>query len=113
MQLDFEPIYTNLELEIFKNLKDKNLNIKVIDKSLKKRGFLISSAQREEILKQKNIVVSHKIAISIQDNYIWISPFLNVTMEKKFKELCRTKKIPQNIRAYLFEKDICIEELVF
>lgn len=113
MQVDFEPIHTNLELEIFRNLNDDNLNIKIIDKSLKKRGLLISSAQRQEILKQKKLVVSHKIAISIEDKYIWISPFLNVTMEKNFKELCRTKKIPQNIRAYLFEKNICLNELVF
>lgn len=113
MEIDFKPIYENNKLEIFKNLGDDNLNIKIIDKSLKKRGFLISSAQREEILKQKSIVVSHKISVNIEDKYIWISPFSSITMEKRFKELCRTKKIPQNIRAYLFEKNIDLKELIF
>ena len=53
------------ELEIFLNQKDDNLNIRTIDLSLKKRGILLSSAQRNEILKQKELTISHKINISI------------------------------------------------
>ena len=99
------------ELEVFKNLDDDNLNIRVIDLSLKKRGILLSKAQRKEILKQKSIVISNKIAISIENTHIWICPKSSVIMEKKFKEKCRILRIPENIRAYLKERKIDFKEL--
>jgi len=101
------------DLEIFKNLNDENLNIRVVDLSLKKRGVLLSKAQREEILKQKAIIISDKIAISIEKDYIWICPKSTKIMDKKFKEKCRTRKIPKNIRAYIKEKEIDLKDLMF
>jgi tRNA(Ile)-lysidine synthase len=88
---EVEPIFEKFELEVFENLNDDNLNIRVIDRSLKKRGFLLSQKQRVEILSQKNITISHKINISISENYIYI------------------KKIPQNIRGYIFLKNISLD----
>ena len=101
------------ELEIFLNQNDDNLNIRTIDLSLKKRGFLLTSAQRNEILKQKEITISHKINISIQQNHIWIAPICSEFIEKKYKELYRINKIPKNIRTYIFREKIELEELVF
>jgi len=100
------------ELEIFVNQRDDNLNIRTIDLSLKRRGILLTNAQRNEILKQKEITISNKINISIYENNIWIAPMLSRTMDKKFKELCRVNKIPKNIRAYIFSKNINLKELM-
>ncbi|MGB5919049.1 tRNA lysidine(34) synthetase TilS [Arcobacter sp.] len=111
LNVNFEPIYEKESLEIFENKKDDNLNIKIIDKSLKKRGILLSSAQRNEIIRQREITISDKINISISNEYIYICPKVINTMDKKFKEICRVLKIPNNIRAYLFEKDIEVKEL--
>ena len=101
------------ELEIFVNQKDDNLNIRTIDLSLKRRGILLTNAQRNEILKQKEITISNKINISMNENNIWITPMLNITMDKKIKELCRVNKIPKNIRAYIFSENIDLKELMF
>ena len=101
------------ELEIFVNQRDDNLNITTIDLSLKRRGILLTNAQRNEILKQKEITISNKINISMDENNIWITPMLNITMDKKFKELCRVNKIPKNIRAYIFSENIDLKELMF
>lgn len=101
------------ELEIFFNQNDDNLNIRTIDLNLKKREILLSNAQRNEILKQKEITISHKINISIQENYIWISPNSNEIIDKKYKELYRINKIPKNMRAYIFREKIDLQELVF
>ncbi|MAD42738.1 MAG: tRNA lysidine(34) synthetase TilS [Arcobacter sp.] len=101
------------ELEIYKNSNDENLNIRTIDLSLKRRGLLISKPQRNEILKQKDITISDKICISIEKDFIWISPKSNEIMDKKFKESCRIKRIPKNIRSYIKEKKINLEDLVF
>ena len=113
LNIENSPLKKIEELEIFKNQNDDNLNIRIIDLSLKKRGFLLSNAQRNEILKQKEITISHKINISILKNNIWIAPFCDIKMDKKFKENCRIKKIPKNIRAYIFDKNIELKELIF
>ncbi|WP_323597388.1 tRNA lysidine(34) synthetase TilS [Aliarcobacter butzleri] len=114
LNIEITPIKNFNELEIYQNQNDNNLNIRIIDNSLKKRGFLLSSAQRKEILKQKEITISHKINISITEKFIWIAPKIEKSMDKKFKEMCRINKIPKNIRNYICYKKIDIkEELVF
>ena len=112
LNIQNNPIKKIEELEIFLNQKDDNLNIRTIDLSLKKRGVLLSSAQRNEILKQKEITISHKINISILENYIWIAPNCSETIDKKSKEKYRTNKIPKNIRAYIFSKNIDLKMLM-
>lgn len=113
LNIDFNPIKKIDELEIFKNQNDNNLNLRVIDKSLKKRGILLSSLQREEIIKQKELTVAHKINIAITENYIFIAPKIKINMPKDFKEKCRVKKLPKNIREYIFIKNIDFKDLVF
>lgn len=113
LNIDFNPIKKIDELEIFKNQNDNNLNLRIIDKSLKKRGILISSLQREEIIKQKELTVAHKINIAITENYIFIAPKVKTNMPKDFKEKCRVKKLPKNIREYIFIKNIDFKDLVF
>lgn len=113
LNIEIKPIKVFDELEIYQNQKDNNLNIRIIDNSLKKRGFLLSSAQRKEILKQKEITISHKINISIKENFIWICPNVSSIMDKKFKENCRINKIPKNVRNYIYYKKIDIKELIF
>jgi len=99
------PLFKHKELEIFKNLHDDNLTIRVIDMALKQRGYLLSHAQRKEILKQKECVIS-TWAIVIDTLGIFICPLRQAVMPKKFKELCREKKIPKKIRSYLFDENI-------
>lgn len=107
------PIKKIGDLEVFINQKDDNLNLRTIDKSLKKRGILLSSSQKYEIFKQKELTVSHKVNISILENFIWIAPNVDTTIDKKYKELYRITKIPKNIRAYIYLQKIDIKELVF
>ena len=109
LNIKVEPIFEKFELEVFENLNDDNLNIRVIDRTLKKRGFLLSQKQRVEILSQKNITISHKVNISLSEDYIYIAPKKDVILEKEFKEFCRIKKIPQNIRGYIFSKNISLD----
>lgn len=106
LYLNIDTIFKEKELSIFQNINDDNLNLRIIDKELKKRGILLSKAQRYEILKQKEIVISHKIAVNLTKNYIFISPYENYTMTKEFKEKCRIKKLPKNIRPYIFKEKL-------
>ncbi|WP_331774471.1 tRNA lysidine(34) synthetase TilS [Sulfurospirillum sp. 1612] len=87
-------------------------NIRQIDHILKKLGILMSSAQRKEVIRTKECVVSHKIAVVFDDALIYIAPFQTHTMPKDFKELCRIHKIPPKIRAYVYSSEIDITALV-
>ncbi|KAB7881201.1 tRNA lysidine(34) synthetase TilS [Poseidonibacter ostreae] len=112
LNISIKPLYKIFQLEIYKNLNDENLNIRLIDLSLKKRGILLSQAQRYEVLRQKEITISDKVCISIKKDFLWISPKSQQIMDKKFKEKCRVQKIPKNIRAYIKEKEIELKDLV-
>ncbi len=91
------------KLSIYKFNTDPNIAIKLIDSDLKKRGVIITKKTRDEIVEKKQVVISHKFAVSIEEDTIYIAPYRKeIKMEKKFKELCRVKKIPSNIRGYLY-----------
>jgi len=106
-----ELVFQEKELEIFKVSNDFNIDIRTIDKSLKRRGILLSKASKDEILKQKECVISHKISVAISEDFIYICPYIKDIMPKKFKEKCRIKQIPKNIRAYIFKENL-LENLV-
>ncbi len=89
------------------NLRD----IRQIDKAVKKLGILMSGAQRQEVVRTKNCVISGKIVVVFTKNLIFVSPYSKSNMTKKFKESCRIAKIPLKIRPYLYEKSICVSEL--
>ncbi len=89
-------------LYILKREKDDLINIRGIDKIVKKLGVLLSSDSREEVIRTKDCIVSSKVAISFTDDKIYICPAININMDKKFKEKCRVEKIPAKIRPYLY-----------
>ena len=89
------------DLSIYTYNDDLNIALRIIDKDLKKRGIIISSATRDQIKEDKEIVISHKIAVSISISHIYLAPSIIFKMDKKFKEKCRLQKIPQNIRPYI------------
>lgn len=104
---DYNSLFTDVKVESCEELNmyrfsgDLNIAIRIIDKDLKKRGIIISRATRDEIIYKKELVVSHKIAVSILEDKIFIAPYLEKIMDKKFKENCRIAKIPKNVRCYI------------
>jgi len=90
------------ELYILERNEDDLINIRGIDRVVKKLGVLLSSAMREEILKTKDCIISSKVAICFSADKIYICPAVDVKMDKKFKEKCRIQKIPSKIRPYLY-----------
>lgn len=87
-------------------LKRSLWEMRSIDKVCKKLGYLLSSPQKEEIAKTPELVIADTIAISFTKEYIFIAPYAKVVMDKKFKERCRSLKIPAKIRPYLFYAQI-------
>ncbi len=102
LNINIKEVYKEKKLKIFEKHEDDNINIRIIDKVLKTYGVLISAKTRALILKDQHLVVSHKLCINIKNDYIWICPYIEETMDKNFKEKCRINKIPKNIRPYLY-----------
>lgn len=112
LESGFETIYSNKLLYIVK-LHTPSAKVKAADITLKKLGYLLSSPQRQEIEKEPSLVIGGEWAIALQDDLLFISPYLTTDMPKKFKELCRVLKVPGKIRPYLFKEHIDPSRLTF
>ncbi len=84
---------------------------RILDRLFKKAGYLLSSSQKEEILRQKVGTIASKIAFAIENGLIWIAPAKNVNIPKKIREEYRRAKVPVPIRPYLYEAKIDLETI--
>lgn len=84
--------------------------INLIDIACKKLGILMSLKTRNECIKT-DCVISHKISITSDENYYFIAPFLVKIMDKKFKEKCRTLRVPPLLRGFIFEREELLDLL--
>jgi len=105
LEEDFETLYSEKSLRIIK-LNRHAAKVKAIDLALKELGYLLSSSQRQEIGKEESLVIGAQWAIEMQDNLLYIAPYMIIDMSKTFKEQCRVLKIPKKIRPYIFKENI-------
>jgi len=111
LEKDFEVVYSQEDLKIIK-LHSLSAKVKASDLALKELGYLLSASQRLEIEKEKSLVIGGKWAVELQDDTLYIAPYLTADMPKEFKEKCRVLKVPQKIRAYCFSEKINIQNLM-
>lgn len=83
-----------------------------IDKDLKKRGYILSHAQRQEIEDEKSLVIASRFVIEEAEGIVFISPCIDLNMDKQFKESCRQAKIPQKIRPFLYQNKSDIKQFL-
>jgi len=100
-----ELIFSHKELRVY-HLKNNSLKTKATDIALKELGYLLSSAQRREIDSSDSLVIGGRWAVVYQESRLYISPFINIPMEKPYKDLCRISSLPIKIRSYCFSKNI-------
>ena len=107
LEKGFELICTEKKLRIIKlyNLKTKT---KATDITLKNLGYLLSASQRKEIENENSLVIGGEWAVELENDLLYIAPYLTTNMPKIFKEQCRTNKIPSKIRPYIFQENIPI-----
>ena len=107
LEKEFETIRLEKELRIIK-LHTPSAKVKATDLALKELGYLLSASQRQEIGKEDSLVIGGKWAVEIQNNLLYIAPYLTTDMTKVFKEKCRVLKVPSKIRPYIFKESIDI-----
>jgi tRNA(Ile)-lysidine synthase len=87
-------------------------DIREIDYHLKRIGYLLSSAQKQEIERTRDCVIGGKIVVTFRDGLIYIAPHVVRSMSKKDKEAFRSAKIPPKIRPYLDEEKISLHAVM-
>ena len=105
LESEFETLYAEKKLRVIK-LHTLASKVKAVDLSLKKLGYLLSASQRQEIEKETSLVIGGEWAIELQNDLLYISPYITTDMPKKFKEACRVTNIPSKIRPYIFKENI-------
>jgi tRNA(Ile)-lysidine synthase len=110
IEAQFNTIYHHEKLHIIKLLNSSS-KVKASDLILKKLGYLLSASQRKEIADKNALVIGGLWAIEIQEDLLYICPYITKPMPKEFKEKCRKYKIPQKIRSYCFNEEIVLEEI--
>jgi len=105
LESDFETHYANKALQVIK-LHNIKMKTKAVDIALKQLGYLLSASQRQEIEKENSLVIGGEWAIEVQDDLLYIAPYIVINMPKAFKEKCRIEKIPTKIRPYIFKENI-------
>ena len=106
-----KEIFHEKELYIIE-YKVKHQKVRIVDKYLKKLGYLLSAQQRKELVKKESMVMGGLWSIECIGEKIFIAPYRAVSMPKPFKEECRTLRIPSKIRAYLYAESINPKALV-
>lgn len=93
----------------FESRGNDRVDIFYIDKILKRNGYILSSKQREEIERDREVVVGGEWVIALTNRWVFVSPYSTSIMPKEFKERCRIKRVPHLLRPYLFdiESKIC------
>lgn len=105
-------IYSFKELRVI-SIELPHQKVKAVDIVLKELGYLLSSNQRKEIENKNSIVIGGEWAVVYQNNTLYISPFINIIMPKKYKELCRVSSMPIKIRPYCYSHNIKPIEVMF
>ncbi len=90
------------ELSCFYKTASHRSTLHCIDTELKKRGFVLSTFEKEQLKKAQNMIVGRKYLIVFHDKVVCISPYSDTktTLPKKFKEECRKLKIEPKLRPF-------------
>ncbi|WP_456450138.1 tRNA lysidine(34) synthetase TilS, partial [Hydrogenimonas sp.] len=107
---DTRPLFSCEKLALLPRQADDAATLRQVDRLLKARGYLLSAAQKKEILRQRSAVVGGKWAVVLNERLVWVAPVTRAAMPKPFKERCRVLKIPEKVRPYLFASG-CLEGL--
>ena len=104
-------IFNLQKLYICKNLGDEYSNKRAFDRLFKRLGYLLSTKQKEQIITQKNGVIASKWAFATTKHYLFASPYVKITLDKKKREQLRLAKVPVPIRGYVATSKIPLTEL--
>jgi tRNA(Ile)-lysidine synthase len=78
---------------------------------LKSLGFLMRQGDKERLKERDDHVVGRRYSVAMTKTYLFIAPYSAETMDKAFKEQCRSLKIPSKLRPYLYRDKESFEKV--
>ena len=103
--LNLAPEISNPAPKIYLVKRGAN-ELRGVGLTCKRLGRVLSSAQRSEcarcLVNGASCVLGGKVAVGAGANFILVTLYVKPAMDKKFKEVCRTLKIPPINRGFLF-----------
>jgi len=106
LQQSYHLCYHHQEFYLIK-LELPSIKVRVVDRYLKRLGYLLSRAQRQELKQNKSMVIGGVWVIEVVGNDLFIAPYVKeVVMPKNYKEACRKARIPPKVRGYLYQEGI-------
>ncbi len=95
----------------FENKHNFRTNIYYIDKYIKEQGHLLSAKEKELLKNENTLIISRKFVVNQNQKYIFITPYISTTMDKKFKEKMRKLKIDTKLRGFFYTHPLELETL--
>ncbi|MEA3373338.1 MAG: tRNA lysidine(34) synthetase TilS [Campylobacterota bacterium] len=100
------------ELYYFPTSSSRRSTLYAIDKSLKQNGFLMRQGDKERLKSEECVVIGRRFIVTIGKCYTFIAPYLDIEMEKPFKEACRKLQIEPKLRPYLSTSEAAFSTVV-
>ena len=104
-----KKIRTIKQLLYTDNTQNEYENLRLFSTMFKKLGYLLTSSQKQEILRQREGVIGGKIAFAITSTKLFVVPYYTTPLDKRTKELYRKYKVPKVLRGYIFAHNINLD----
>ena len=76
--------------------------MRTVDRWLKRRGYLMRQGEKKRVMKEDELVIGRRYALSVTPRCVLLAPAADAVMPKSFKEQCRTLGIGPHVRPYLY-----------
>ncbi|MCE3047066.1 tRNA lysidine(34) synthetase TilS [Helicobacter kayseriensis] len=73
-----------------------------VDLECKKMGYVLSSRQKQEIIKCQFSCEVHRLVIECNDEKIFVAPKVQCVMDEGFRDMARKNKIPKRLRKNFY-----------
>ena len=95
-------LYTFDNVMIIQTPENRLMLMRLVDRWLKQQGYLMRRGEKERVLKEDELIIGRRYALSVGKEYMIVTPYAQNTMPKKFKEQCRNLGIGKSVRPFLF-----------
>lgn len=111
MDIKLNFIFDDEESSIV-SASDNNF-VYVADMLLKRKGYVMSSSQREDLEEDKEVMIDRTHVLSYSNGLIFYTPYVtDVVMSKEFKEEMRQRKIPVKHRPFYATVDSNLNRII-
>lgn len=107
LYIEKEKLYPKKEVKSFLDIdfwqrRNESEDMHQLDLSFKKRGYILSAKQKQEIIRCDFSCEIVDFVIESESSKIFLFPKKQVKMSLEFRDFARKHRIPKRLRGYLF-----------